>query len=209
MRPQLTFLRPHGQPTEIRFWTNILCDVASGCWLWQGDRSWGRRPQNGGYGMLYVSRQYRVLERTPTRQVVEILEARRVMAHRYAWELLVGPIPDGMILCHRCDTPGCVRPEHLFLGSHQDNTDDKMAKGRHGFGPLPHYTGEAWHARYAGRRQRKGEQLWNAKLTADQVREIRQRHAAGETLKALGVAYGVALSLVGRIAQRKAWKHIP
>jgi hypothetical protein len=158
--------------------------------------------------MLYVSRQYRVLEQTPTRQVIEILEARRVMAHRYAYELLVAPIPDDMLLCHRCDTPACVRPGHLFVGTHQDNTDDKMTKGRHRFAPPPHYSGKKWQQVYATRRQKRGEQLWNAKLTADHVRAIRQRHAAGETLKALGLDYGVALSLIGRIAQRKAWRHV-
>ena len=130
-------------------------------------------------------------------------------AHRYSWELLVGPIPDGLILCHHCDTPLCVRPDHLFAGTHVDNIRDMFAKGRNGDPTnktLVH--GIAWQARYGNRRQGKGEQLWNAKLTADQVRQIRRRRADGETLKSLGIEYGVALSLIGRIAQRKAWKHV-
>jgi hypothetical protein len=155
-----------------------------------------------------MSRQYTVLEQSPDRMVVEIRAGRLNLAHRYAYELLKGSIPEGLLVCHHCDVRSCVRPDHLFLGSHQDNTDDKMAKGRHGFGPLSHPVGAAWQERYANRRQGKGEQLWNSKLTTDQVREIRQRRARGETLKALGLEYGVALSLIGRIAQRKAWRHI-
>jgi hypothetical protein len=52
-------------------------------------------------------------------------------AHRFAYETFVGPIPDGMVVCHRCDVPACVRPGHLFIGTSRDNNDDKVAKDRH------------------------------------------------------------------------------
>jgi len=55
-------------------------------------------------------------------------------AHRYGWELAHGPIPDELIVCHRCDTPLCQNPAHLFLGTSQANTRDMMSKGRARFG---------------------------------------------------------------------------
>ncbi len=57
-------------------------------------------------------------------------EGKLVYVHRAAWELENGPIPDGMFICHRCDTPLCIRPEHLFAGTHEDNMADAKAKGR-------------------------------------------------------------------------------
>lgn len=86
------------------FWGRAL--IGDGCWEWQGSR------MGGAYGRVHVQRRGRY-------------------AHRVAWELTNGPIPDGLVVCHHCDNPPCVRPDHLFLGTVQDNTDDKMRKGRH------------------------------------------------------------------------------
>jgi hypothetical protein len=75
------------------------------CWVWKLGRD------RDGYGLFNMSgRQWR--------------------APRAAWTLLVAPIPDGLLICHRCDNPGCVRPEHLFLGDHGVNQRDKLVKGR-------------------------------------------------------------------------------
>ncbi len=78
---------------------------ATGCWLWDD------RKGAGGYGILrWKGKVWR--------------------SHRLAWTLASGPIPEGMLVCHTCDTRNCVRPDHLFLGTAKDNTRDMMQKGR-------------------------------------------------------------------------------
>lgn len=87
---------------EQRFWTKV--NKTSGCWLWTAGTI-------RGYGQIGINR-------------------RPSYAHRVAWELTHGPIPDGASVLHKCDVPLCVRPDHLFLGSQQDNLKDARQKGR-------------------------------------------------------------------------------
>ncbi len=87
------------------FWSKV--DLSSGeCWIWTGTRG----PQ--GYGRIRVGGR------------------RSTGAHRFAWEIVRGPVPDGLFVCHRCDNPPCVRPDHLFLGTASDNAWDCARKGR-------------------------------------------------------------------------------
>ncbi len=107
-------------------------------------------------------------------------------AHRVAWELAYGSIPGGLFVLHRCDNPVCVNPAHLFLGTHQDNMRDRQMKQRHAY----------------------GERSPMAKLTLEQIQDIRRRHAAGETQTALAREYGVRQGHVSRIIRRASWRHV-
>lgn len=96
--------------TFIRFYSKVL--LGDDCWLWQGARGGSLR-----YGMFSMG------SRTDGTK-------RAHFAHRVSWELWNGPIPPGQLVLHRCDVPTCVRPDHLFLGSQQDNLADARSKGR-------------------------------------------------------------------------------
>lgn len=83
-------------------------DRSGECWIWTGTTN------ELGYGLIHVGQ-------------------RRVRVHRVSWEIANGPIPEGLCVCHRCDNPRCVRPDHLFLGTQADNLRDMCSKGRHGW----------------------------------------------------------------------------
>lgn len=103
-------------------------------------------------------------------------------AHRLSYQWLIGPIPKGKILMHTCDNPSCVNPYHLRVGTQLDNVRDMMEKGRN-----------------VTRTQ---------KLNKEQVLEIRHRYACGETQQALADEYGVGVTAISKIVNRKTWKHI-
>lgn len=92
--------------TEEEFLKRVEYDTNGGCWLYSMSIA-----KSG-----YADANYRGKSRT--------------RAHRIAWEIWRGPIPTGLLVCHRCDVRNCVNPDHLFLGTHQDNNDDKFSKGR-------------------------------------------------------------------------------
>lgn len=142
------------QNVESHFWSRA--EKTDTCWLWQGCTRLG-------YGRLIVHGKF-------------------VSAHRFAWELVHGNIPKGMNVCHACDVPACVNPEHLFLGTHSDNMNDMALKGR----------GGKYHPPF-------GEHHHNAKLKDAEREEIIWLARQGHTQAAIGREFGVAQTLVGKI----------
>jgi hypothetical protein len=147
-------------PPSVRFWRRV--QKSDGCWLWSGKKN------SDGYGEMQI-------------------DGRFVKAHRYSWMLASGPVPDGMCVCHRCDTPRCVNPSHLFLGTHTDNMRDMARKGR---------------GVSSGRR---GEELPWTKLNEAAVLAIREDQ---RPQRLIAKDYGIAQPLVSMIKTRSVWKHI-
>lgn len=147
---------PH-QPLADRFWPKV--DTSSDCWRWMG----ALLPS--GYG--YIGRK-----------------DGTSLAHRVAFELTHGSIPDGMLVCHRCDNRACVNPAHLFLGTPADNSIDMVTK----------------------RRSTEGEHNPSARITRQIAVEIRELRAQGLTQSAIAARYGIGQSQVHRIIHMQHWK---
>lgn len=151
-----------------RFWSRV--DRSGGedtCW------NWTSRSKIRGYGVIKV-------------------QARQWLAHRLVWVIVNGPIPEKMEVCHHCDNPSCVNPSHLFLGTHVENMQDMLFKGRGRF--MFGY---------------KGEDHPCAKLTERDVLEIRRRYAVGNvTQKSLANEFGITQAMVSRIILKVAWKDV-
>lgn len=130
-----------------------------GCWIWQA------HVKETGYGQFTVDNK-------PAR------------AHRVSYELYVGVIPEGLDVLHRCDNRKCVNPDHLFLGTNDDNIQDKVRKGR----------------------QLKGSKVIHSKLIESQVIEIKALHKAGNTARAIAKQYGVSERAIGKIVNGQSWK---
>lgn len=150
-----------GKPAEERFWMQLK--KTDTCWLWVSNRD------RYGYGRFLGA----------------VRGVSTKFAHRFSYMLHKGDIPSGMLVCHKCDNPPCVNPEHLFLGTESDNMNDKISKGRH--------------------RAAFGENAGRAILTEEQVRAILvdpRPHTA------IAADYGVKGSTIGSIKQRVSWSHI-
>lgn len=158
---------------ELRFWATV--QKGDGCWEWLAYRL------PSGYG----------LANGPD---------GRGLAHRIAWQYTNGPIPAGMFICHRCDNPSCVRPDHLFLGTPADNAADMLAKHRESRG-VRH---SATLTPFIGR----GATHYKSLLTEQQVVELRRRHADGERFSDLARELAVDSEVVRMAVRRKTWKHV-
>jgi hypothetical protein len=148
-------------PVE-RFDYYTLRATSTGCWIWRG-------PKNRlGYGRIGVGK------------------AVRELAHRFSWSLHRGAIPGDLCVLHKCDTPACVNPDHLFLGTRPENTNDMVAKGR----------------------VARGEAIPQHKLTSTDVLDIRSQFASGLTQLELAEKYKVHQSNIHYIVCRKSWRWV-
>lgn len=169
-------------PERIRnlFWSHV--EKGDSCWIWNGTVN------QDGYGHFRPGSFSRGV--------------KQWRAHRFAWHITFGSIPEGMLVCHRCDTPRCVNPDHLFIGSVADNREDCCSKNRQ--------AQLLSHGRYTHpERTARGERVSTAILTEDGVREIRRRYAVGGISQAaLGREFGVDQRTVSLIVLRKGWGHV-
>lgn len=144
------------------FWSRVSPEPNTGCWFWDGTAG-----NSFGHGR------------------VKVYGRGTVLAHRRAWELARGPIPGGQCVCHRCDMPACVNPDHLFLGTQGDNMADMAVKGR----------------------SRNGNRHPSAKLTEDLVGRARAEYQGGRTsYPSLARRFGVSTSSMYAAVTGKTWR---
>ena len=163
MQPQYT---PHPRRRILPLREELLAHIAvtkDGCWEWTGIKN------NHGYGRLTY---------TPN----------RYLTHRLYWQLFIGEIPQGLVVCHHCDNPPCMNPDHLFLGTLSDNQQDASRKGRN----------------HSGRWD--GEDHPMAKITNATAHEIKDALAAGERVYRIAKRFGVHPSTVGNIKSGLQWR---
>jgi len=145
---------------EERFWAKV--DKSGDCWEWIAGKS------IDGYGKIFV-------------------EGESALAHRVSWNLHNGAIPKGLYVCHKCDNPGCINPDHLFLGTHADNMADMMSKGRC--------------------HKQRGETHGKAKLTQGNVDEIKKLLSFGNLRHhVIGSMYGVGDNAISKINLGATWR---
>lgn len=148
-------MAPPRRPLEIRLMERV--EMRGECWIWTGQLF------KDGYGAIGVGR----------------IGPKR--AHRVSYSVFVGEIPHGMLVCHKCDTPSCINPAHLSLGTPKDNTQDMIRKGR--------------------RPSSSGERHPSVKLTDRQVEEIRSLRASGRRLKEIAGMFGCSFGHVSALAR--------
>lgn len=157
-------------PVRKRFERKFSAEPTSGCWLWEAARH-----GNGRYGMMWDGHGY-------------------ASAHRVAWELYRGPIPEGKCVLHKCDNGLCVNPDHLFLGTQADNVQDMICKGRKVVGLAGQHNNHA-----------KGERNGSARYSDEVISAMREDYDTGvKNIAGLARRYSVSESQTRRIVWRQS-----
>lgn len=157
------------QAVGARLWALAeIPDDKDDCWVWLGAKR-----GKSGYGNF------------------KIVSNVTVSAHRLSYAMVNGKTPGDLMVCHRCDNPGCINPGHLFLGTHDDNMADMVAKGR------------------SHSPESVGAKNPYAKLTEDQARQVIEMLASGMTNKSIAAEFGVTHAAISRIRMGKSWTHLP
>lgn len=180
-----------------RFWAKV--EKTDTCWIWRGCRR-SKDPRRA-YGQFYF-------------------DGRTQTASRVAYMMHVGPIPDGLLVCHHCDNPPCVRPDHLFVGTMSDNLLDAARKGRT---YAPSLRGDEHPSRRYPEILKRGDQHWtrvhpewvirgmaktSAKITDADVPEIKRLAASGASQRKIARIFNISQRNVGRIVRGERWRHV-
>jgi hypothetical protein len=170
-------------PAHTRFWDKVK--KTDSCWLWIGAKT------KSGYGMIIMGR------------------GKSVSAHRISYEMHYGVIPSGLYVCHHCDNPSCVNPNHLFAGTNSDNILDAVKKGRHGSATHPEQIqrGGEHSSRRRPECRPRGESHALAKLTEKEVISIRSLRGKVPR-KEIATAFSVSEANIKAILARHTWRHI-
>lgn len=158
-----------------RFWGRV--QKSDGCWNWTG-----KNLAPGGYGRFSLGRRW-------------------FRANRVSYKIHYGICPVDRFVCHSCDNPLCVRPNHLFLGTHVDNMKDMHLKNRHAIG-------NRHRSVTAPESVARGEDHWHAKITEEDVRTICREYVPNSNAGELARRFGISRSMIWHIASGKGWKHV-
>ena len=161
MKIKYKYNKPY-QKIHQRFWAKV--NKTKTCWIWTGYKA------RNGYGCFGLS-----------------AHVGPQKAHRVSWMLEHGEVPDDLCVLHKCDNPSCVRPDHLFLGTLKDNSQDMVRKGRD---------------------RSQGSKNPRSKLNEEDVIEIRRLSKLGKTGYKLAKCYGISPASISLIINRKNWLHI-